>query len=63
MIITEGGPFQLVYNDKCLILLQEVIGITTTQEKIFCGTQEECEAKAQELNLPWANEMKEENEL
>lgn len=63
MIITEEGPFQLVYNDKCLILLQEVIGITTTQEKIFCGTQEECEAKAQELNLPWANEMKEENEL
>lgn len=63
MIITEEGPFQLVYNDKCLILLEEVVGITTTQEKIFCGTQEECEAKALELSLPWAYELKEDNEL
>lgn len=62
MIVTEDGPFQLVYNDKCLILLEEVVGITTTQENIFCGTQEECEAKAAELNLPWAYEL-EQNEL
>jgi hypothetical protein len=59
--ITEKGPFQLIYNEKCLILLHEVIGITTTQENIFCGTKEECESKAQELNLPWSYELNEEH--
>ncbi len=59
--ITAEGPFQLIYNDKCLILLHEVIGITTTQDNIFCGTKEECEAKAKELNLPWVYELDEEN--
>jgi|LakMenE01Jun11ns_1017448.scaffolds.fasta_scaffold5129551_1 hypothetical protein len=58
--ITAEGPYQLIYNDRCLILLHESIGITTTQENIFCGTKEECEAKIQELNLPWAWELDEE---
>lgn len=55
--ISEEGPFQLIYNDKCLILLHAVVGITTTHENIFCGTKEECEAKVQELNLPWAYDL------
>ena len=59
--ITEEGPYQLIYNDKCLILLYEVVGITTTEENIFCGTKEECEAKIQELNLPWSYELDEED--
>lgn len=60
--ITADGPYQLLYNDKCLILLHEVVGITTTGESIFCGTKEECEAKLQELNLPWLYELNEEVE-
>ena len=59
--ITGEGPFQLIYSDRCLILLNEVVGITTTSENIFCGTKEECEAKMQELNLPWAYELDEES--
>ena len=59
--ITGEGPFQLIYTDKCLILFHEVVGITTTSENIFCGTREECEAKIQELNLPWAHEFDEES--
>ena len=59
--ITAEGPFQLIYTDRCLILLHEVVGITTTNENIFCGTQEECEAKIRELNLPWAHELDEES--
>ena len=60
--ITAEGPYQLIYNDRCLILLHEAIGITTTEENIFCGSKEECEAKIQELNLPWTYELDEESE-
>jgi hypothetical protein len=60
-IITTEGPYQLIYTGRCLILLHKVVGITTTQENIFCGTKEECEAKVQELNLPWAHELDEES--
>lgn len=46
------GPWQLLFNDDFIIKLFETNIGTSTQEKLFVGTKEECETKAQELNLP-----------
>ena len=54
-IITDQGPWQLIYNDTSFISLLEVEGITSTQGYIFAGTKEECEAEIIRLNLPWAS--------
>ena len=53
--ISDQGPWQLIYNDEYIIKLFEVISGTSTQEKLFVGTKEECEAKCSELNLPLAS--------
>lgn len=53
--ITDSGPWQLIYNDTCIISLLEVKGITSTQGYVFAGTKEECEAEIIRLNLPWAS--------
>jgi len=53
--ITDSGPWQLIYNGTSIISLLEVRGITSTQEYVFAGTKEECEAEIIRLNLPWAS--------
>jgi len=46
------GPWQLLFNDRYIIKLFETNLGTSTQEKLFVGTKEECEAKIVKLNLP-----------
>ncbi len=52
--MSDQGPWQLIFNDHYIIKLLEVGSGTSTQEKLFVGTKEECEAKVAELNLPLA---------
>lgn len=52
--VSDQGPWQLIFNDHYIIKLVEVGSGTSTQEKLFIGTKEECLAKAVELNLPLA---------
>ena len=48
------GLWHLLFNDQYIIkLFQNEFG-TSTQEKLFAGTKEECEAKITELGLPLA---------
>ena len=49
---SNQGPCQLIFNDYYIIKLFEVGVGTSTQEKLFVGTKEECENKITELNLP-----------
>ncbi len=49
------GPWQLIFNDLYIIKLFQVGLGTSTQEKLFVGTKEECEAKVAELGLPLAS--------
>ena len=52
----QNGLWHLIFdNDNNVITLFESIGITSTQENLFVGTKEECEAKVSELNLPLAS--------
>ena len=54
---TSGdGPWQLIFNNEYIIKLFETNVGTSTQEKLFIGTKEECEAKIAELSLPLASE-------
>jgi hypothetical protein len=46
------GPWQLIFNDQYIIKLFETNVGSSTQEKLFVGTKEECEAKIQELGVP-----------
>lgn len=40
----QTGLWHLIYdNDKNVIMLFESIGITSTQENLFVGTEEECD--------------------
>jgi len=55
--VTNQGPWQLIYSDTCIISLAESIGITSTEAKVFVGTQEECEAERVRLGLPWASDV------
>lgn len=55
--VTNQGPWQLIYNDTCIISLAESIGTTSTEAKVFVGTQEECEAERVRLGLPWAADV------
>ena len=50
------GPWQLLFNDQYIIKLFETDVGTSTQEKLFVGTKEECDLKVIELNLPLASE-------
>jgi hypothetical protein len=53
--MSNQGPWQLIYNDYYIIKLIEAgLGGTSTQENLFVGTKEQCEAKAAELGLPLA---------
>ena len=52
---SNQGPWQLIFNDHYIIKLFEVNLGTSTQEKLFIGTKEECEAKIAELGLPLAS--------
>ena len=49
------GPWQLIFNDQYIIKLFRAGLGTTTQEKLFVGTKEQCEAKIAELGLPLAS--------
>lgn len=49
------GPWQLLFNDQYIIKLFETNLGTSTQEKLFVGTKEECDAKIKELQLPLAS--------
>ena len=53
--MSNQGPWQLIFNDHYIIKLFEVNLGTSTQEKLFIGTKEECEAKIAELGLPLAS--------
>lgn len=55
--VTDQGPWQLIFNDNSIISLSQVVGVTSTQGKVFVGTQEECEAERVRLGLPWASEV------
>lgn len=55
--ITNQGPWQLIYNDTSVISLAEAQGITSTEGKVFVGTEEECEAERVRLGLPWASDV------
>lgn len=50
--MSDQGPWQLIFNDDYIIKLFEVGLGTSTQEKLFVGTREECESKIIELGLP-----------
>jgi len=52
---SNQGPWQLIFNDHYIIKLFEVNLGTSTQEKLYIGTKEECEAKIAELGLPLAS--------
>lgn len=52
---SNQGPWQLIFSDQYIIKLFEVNLGTSTQEKLFVGTKEECEAKIVELGLPLAS--------
>ena len=52
---SSEGPWQLIFNDEYIIKLIETSIGTSTQEKLFVGTKEECEAKIAELALPLAS--------
>ena len=52
--MSDQGPRQLIFNDTYIIKLFEAGLGTSTQEKLFVGTKEECEAKIFELGLPLA---------
>lgn len=54
--VTNQGPWQLIYNDTSVISLAEAQGITSTEGKVFVGTEEECEAERVRLGLLWAFE-------
>ena len=47
-------PWQLIFNDEYIIKLFEAGLGTSTQEKLFVGNKEDCEAKIFELGLPLA---------
>ena len=48
----QNGLWHLIFdNNKNVITLFESIGITSTQENLFVGTQEECEAEINRLGL------------
>lgn len=49
---SNQGPWQLIFNDQYIIKLFEVGLGTSTQEKLFVGTKEECGTKITELGLP-----------
>lgn len=53
---SDQGPWQLLFNDQYIIKLFETNVGTSTQEKLFVGTKEECEAKIIELSLPYVFE-------
>jgi len=55
--VTNQGPWQLIYNDSCIVSLAESIGMTSTEANVFAGTQEECEAERVRLGLPWASDV------
>jgi len=55
--VTNQGPWQLIYSDSCIVSLAESIGMTSTEAKVFVGTQEECEAERVRLGLPWAADV------
>ena len=54
--MSDQGPWQLIFNDEYIIKLFEVTSGTSTQEKLFVGTKEECENKIQELGFPCASD-------
>jgi hypothetical protein len=53
--MSDQGPWQLIFNNEYVIKLFEVTSGTSTQEKLFVGTKEECEVKISELGLPFVS--------
>jgi hypothetical protein len=51
---TSLGLWHLLFNDQYIIKLFQNESGTSTQENLFVGTKEECEAKIAELGLPLA---------
>lgn len=49
---SDQGPWHLIFNNEYIIKLIQVGLGTSTQEKLFVGSKEECEAKIAELGLP-----------
>lgn len=59
--ITSEGPWQLIYDDKSIIILSEASGTTSTSANVFVGTKEECEEEMKQLGLPMAGEDPQQN--
>ncbi len=47
----QTGLFHLVHDGSVVIALFESVGITSTQNHLFIGTEQECQNKIIELGL------------
>ena len=53
--LSSSELWHLLFNDQYIIKLFQNESGTSTQEKLFVGTKEECEAKIVDLGLPLVN--------
>jgi hypothetical protein len=49
----ESVGWKLIHNDIDVIFFEETDKAISTQEKLFVGTHEECEAERVRLGLHW----------
>ena len=59
----ESVGWKLIHNDIDVIFFEETDKAISTQEKLFVGTQEECEAEIARLGLIWPYSDDSENEV
>jgi hypothetical protein len=52
----ESVGWKLIHNDIDVIFFEETDKAISTQEKLFVGTQQECEAEIARLGLLWVTE-------
>ena len=55
----ESVGWKLIHNDIDVIFFEETDKAISTQEKLFVGTQEECEAEIARLGLTEFSEVSE----
>jgi len=52
----ESVGWKLIHNDIDVIFFEETDKSISTQEKLFVGTQEECEAEINRLGLNYSSD-------
>lgn len=57
------GNWKLVYADKVIIFYEETNVSIATQSTLFVGTEQECEAQINSLDLKYPEKTPEENDL